>query len=81
MKFLEEINDIFLHNLPTFLKKATKLPSGSGALSEAKEKTVSLISSSENGLSNQILFSKLRDLLDQEENQAASELSTEYKCL
>lgn len=47
-------------------------PSGPGAFSAAIEKTANLISSSENGLSNQMLFSELRDLFVHEENQVAS---------
>lgn len=56
-------------------------PSCPGALLEASEKTANLISLSEKGLSNQLLFSKERVLADQEEKEAASELSEEYKRL
>lgn len=52
-----------------------------GALLEASEKTANLISLTEKGLSNQLLFSKERVLADQEEKEAASELSEEYKRL
>lgn len=56
-------------------------PSGPGALSAAIEKTANLISSSENGLSNQMLFSELRDLFVHEENQVASKWLAKYNYL
>lgn len=78
MKFPEEIDNIFLHNIPTFLEESEGEPLWPRSFVGSQGKKANLISAFENGLSN-LLFSKERVLPDQEEEEAASELSEEYK--